>query len=442
MSTGASSAGLSALYPHIVNRLSHGELFKTVAVLGSGPAAPEVEQHLSEETFLVTVNNSWRAAPWYDVLVYSDDLPDASKPSRIELNRRGRSSPQYWTAMQACGGILYCGATLAFAAGYWVLHNLPSSQVSYFASDMTYGSGPTHFYGNGSPDPLRTDISLQDIVAKGLRLFYFGLRHNCLLLNASAATETRLPFPRVRSGRSLRTNVMQLLYRTLQTELESMESVAREALALEAAAPFDARVADYSTLMASEVAWSHAASVDAAWRRLAPLVERIGPRVELVFAELPDESSFGDRGLETARKVKKPRAPTEECMAACGALLDARSVMTREVEKAQGAKLELEAKVEELEERTRELGERASRVERELLNANATVDRKAELFREASEELERLRRDYDVLDRSAGITAVRALKKLPWLYPAFLAAKRRFGRATASGEMGPPGIGR
>lgn len=404
-------SAVSALYPHVANRLSPGELFKTVAVLGSGPAAPDVMQHLAPETVLVAVNNAWRAVPRYDALIYSDDLPEASKPPRCELGTRGRSSPQYWPAMQASGGLLYCGATMAFAAGYWVIHNLPSSQVSFFASDMTYGAGPTHFYGAGRPDPLRVDLSLQDLGAKGLRLFYFGLTRNCLLLNASAAPETQLPFPRVRSGRSLRKNVMADLVDSLEESLAAMGPAAAEALELEASAPFDARVPDYYRWSDSEAAWAHAAKVDAAWRKLAPFVERVGARVELAFADGPE--------AEAGRSTLPSSA---ECAPACGAVAELKRRAAEELELVKAQKVEVEARASAVEDALRG-------AEHELESARRLVEDQALRVDELVAWRDRLQRDYDVLAQSAGMRAVRLLKGLPGLYPAFLAAKRRLGKS-------------
>jgi hypothetical protein len=40
------------------------------------------------------------------------------------LAKKGRSSPQYLPAMNAAGGVVYCGASMAGAAGYWAIRNL------------------------------------------------------------------------------------------------------------------------------------------------------------------------------------------------------------------------------------------------------------------------------------------------------------------------------
>lgn len=177
--------------------------------------------------------------------------------------------------MNACGGLLYCGASMSFAAGYWAIQNLPFSQISFFASDMIYSGEKTHFYGKGQPDPLRRHISLQDLTASTLRLLYFGLCNGCLIVNASAEPETRLAFPRVLDGRTMSINIMALVADELTSVLETMHGPAAAALALEASSPFDPLSADYIPLMRDELAWSHIASVNAYWRQLEPLVARL-----------------------------------------------------------------------------------------------------------------------------------------------------------------------
>lgn len=256
-------------------RLTPREFFKTVVVVGSAPTAPSVARLLGKQTFVVGLNNSWRALPRYDAFVYADDLPPESKPGPEDVARKGRSAPQYYPAMEASGGILFCGASTGFAAGYWVAHTMPFSQVSYFAADMTYSNRQSHFYGKGSPDPLRKDLSLQDLPAKSLRLYYFGLTRGSLFLNASAEPETRLAFPRVTSGLSVSKNVMGEVLDALFEETETAKKEAAEALALEKDVPFDATVSDYWRYADDQKAWAYVARINAAWHALEASVRRV-----------------------------------------------------------------------------------------------------------------------------------------------------------------------
>lgn len=268
------------LFPFCRRTLAPEELFKTVAVLGSGPSAKELSGKAGDETIVLAVNNAWRAFPGYSYLVYSDNLPAEGKPAPLELSRRGISSPQYWPAMAAHGGLLYCGATMGFAAGYWALTAFPYAQISFFAADMVYEGSQTHFYGQGAPDPLRRDLTLQDLQAKSLRLFYLGLERGCLFLNASASASSRLGFPRDRSGRCLRVNVLGGLFETLETALEAMRPLARRALELESNPAFDWHEPNYGRYQEDPAAWAHLAEVDRRWRALEPLVTELEPALQ------------------------------------------------------------------------------------------------------------------------------------------------------------------
>ncbi|MBL9037715.1 MAG: hypothetical protein JNG84_04290 [Archangium sp.] len=272
------------LLPLMAPRLSGTELFKTVAVLGSGPQAGELASLRGDDTIVAVMNNAWRAVPDWDYWLYADDFPEEGKPAPELRARRGRSSPQYWPAIEAHGGLVLCGATMAYATGYWALHTMPFSQVSFFATDMTYSGAKTHFYGQGAPDPLRRDVTLQDHEAKGLRLQYFALRASCLFLNASNAEETRLVVPRIRSGVSLRRNVAAEVMPTLRELLRAMDDAATPALQLERATPASWRVPNYGLIMNEPGLWSHTAAVDARWRALKPMSDALAQQVEAAFA--------------------------------------------------------------------------------------------------------------------------------------------------------------
>ena len=73
-----------------------------------------------------------------------------------------------------------------FTAGchgiFWMRFGLPAS-------------GPTHFYGQGTPDPLRDDVTLQSLEAKSARLQLVVAARGCACVNISE-DESRLVFPR------------------------------------------------------------------------------------------------------------------------------------------------------------------------------------------------------------------------------------------------------
>jgi hypothetical protein len=89
---------------------------------------------------------------------------------------------------------------MAFTAGYWALHALHPRVIAVYGCDMHYpASGPTHFYGQGSPDPLRQDITLRSLEAKAARLMVLAARQGCAMVNLSTGP-SRLVFPRVSRG--------------------------------------------------------------------------------------------------------------------------------------------------------------------------------------------------------------------------------------------------
>jgi hypothetical protein len=85
---------------------------------------------------------------------------------------------------------------MSLAAGYWAIQNLDGMAIGYYACDLIYKGEVTHFYGTGTPDTLRDDVSLQIIEGKLARLFCWALRRRKLVLNLSEEAETRLIFPK------------------------------------------------------------------------------------------------------------------------------------------------------------------------------------------------------------------------------------------------------
>jgi hypothetical protein len=55
--------------------------------------------------------------------------------------------------------------------------------------------GQTHFYGTGTADPLRPDITLRSLEAKSARLMVLAARQGCAMVNLSTGP-SRLVFPR------------------------------------------------------------------------------------------------------------------------------------------------------------------------------------------------------------------------------------------------------
>ena len=166
-----------------------------VLLLGSGPSAPRAANWpRSPFDRIVAINNAWRIRDDWDDLVYPYDFPSDRMPSKATGNLIDQT--HFLPAQNAFGGFLYGGATMAFTATYWALHTLKPAVIAYLGCDMVYPkTGATHFYGQGTADPLRDDPSLRNLEAKSARAQCFAARQDCRLLNLSTE-ESRLTFPR------------------------------------------------------------------------------------------------------------------------------------------------------------------------------------------------------------------------------------------------------
>lgn len=167
-------------------------------LLGSGPSAVEARAW-SRAPFdrIVAINNAWRVRPDWDDLIYPFDFPDDRMPPARAPQQRFIDERDFVPANNAYGGFLYAGATMAFTATYWALHELKPRVIAYFGCDMVYApAGPTHFYGAGTADPLRADPSLASLEAKSARARVLAARQGCALVNLSRGP-SRLIFERV-----------------------------------------------------------------------------------------------------------------------------------------------------------------------------------------------------------------------------------------------------
>ncbi|MBC7284064.1 hypothetical protein [Hoeflea sp.] len=167
-------------------------------ILGSGPSAPRLRTWPKPDNVrLVAINNAWRARPDWDYLVHAGDFPASRMPERLEPGQRVSSHESYVPAQNSYGGFVYGGGTMAFTAGYWALAVLKPDILAYYACDMTYCGNVTHFYGEGTADPLRPDVTLQSLEAKSIRLLALAARQGCACINLSTEPSSRLSFPRV-----------------------------------------------------------------------------------------------------------------------------------------------------------------------------------------------------------------------------------------------------
>ena len=170
-------------------------------VIGSAPdAVIAKEWNLSAFTHRVAINNSWQITSNWDYLVYPDDFsPDRLPSPPLRSNQAFITSNEFVPEQNRLGGFVYAGGTMAFTAAYWTLGALKPNLIAFLGCDMIYAAGhgeSNHFYGHGTSDPLRADITLQSLEAKSARFMSIANSLNCAVVNLSELPESRLLFPR------------------------------------------------------------------------------------------------------------------------------------------------------------------------------------------------------------------------------------------------------
>lgn len=167
-------------------------------MLGSGPNVVQVaDWPRAPFDRIVAINNAWAVRDDWDDLVYPEDFDRARLPAQTTPAQRLIEADAFVPAQNHYGGFVLSGGTMAFTAAYWALRDLSPRVLAFLGCDMVYPSDkPTHFYGTGTPDPLRDDLSLRDLEAKSARLAMIAAAQGCACVNLSQSDESRLVFPR------------------------------------------------------------------------------------------------------------------------------------------------------------------------------------------------------------------------------------------------------
>lgn len=176
--------------------------FNKVLIVGSAPDAVRAAHWDSSSfTHILVINNAWKACPSWTSLIYPEDFPLDRQPKAHEREgKRVVTADEFVPIQNTFGGFVYAGGTMAFTAGYWALGALKPDVMAYIGCDMCYDTIPgqaTHFYGSGTADPLRSDVTLQSLEAKSLRLMALASLNGCSVLNLSTLDRSRLCFPRM-----------------------------------------------------------------------------------------------------------------------------------------------------------------------------------------------------------------------------------------------------
>jgi hypothetical protein len=171
---------------------------KVVLIIGSGVDALRAQSW--DRAFfqdIVAINNAWQIRPDWSYLIHPEDFPKHKLPIEVATGIQTIvTAPDYVPIQNTFGGFVYAGATMAFTAGYWALGALKPDIIAFIGCDMVYPSnGSTHFYGKGTADPLRNDITLQSLEAKSVRLLHAAVSANCVCINLSSEPHSRLVFP-------------------------------------------------------------------------------------------------------------------------------------------------------------------------------------------------------------------------------------------------------
>lgn len=168
-----------------------------VLLLGSGPNVVRCRDWpRAPFDKIVAINNAWQVRPDWDHLVYPEDFPADRRPTNLTSGQSTITAEDFVPAQNAYGGFVYGGGTMAYTAAYWVLHALRPKVIACLGCDMVYPkTTQTHFYGKGTADPLREDITLRSLEAKSARILALAARQGCAMINLSR-DESRLTYPR------------------------------------------------------------------------------------------------------------------------------------------------------------------------------------------------------------------------------------------------------
>jgi hypothetical protein len=170
-----------------------------ILILGSAPDALRARDFpRAGVDRIVAINNAWAVRPDWDALIRPSDFPAERMPPARPAGAREIGHEDYVPAVNAFGGFVFGGGTMAFTAGYWALQAFRPRLIAYLGCDMDYSdAGATHFYGRGRADPLRPDPTLRSLEAKAARLQTLAAERGCAVVNLSIRPMSRLTFPRL-----------------------------------------------------------------------------------------------------------------------------------------------------------------------------------------------------------------------------------------------------
>ena len=163
-----------------------------ILIIGSAPSAIIANSwDLGIFNRIVAINNAWKISPLWTNSIFPEDFPIENRPVP-NSKQNVHSASEYVHAQNKFGGFVYAGGTMAFTAAYWSLHTFAPSIIAYLGCDMIYSGSKTHFYGQGTPDPLRNDKTLKNLRAKSARFEAMASQLKCTVLNLSTLPKSNL----------------------------------------------------------------------------------------------------------------------------------------------------------------------------------------------------------------------------------------------------------
>lgn len=168
-----------------------------VLIMGSGPNVVACRDWPRDPfDHIVAINNAWQVRADWDFLIHPEDFPNDRKPAAVSEQQKVVTAADYVPLQNSRGGFVYAGGTMAFTAAYWALAALKPKVMAFIGCDMVYPAhSNTHFYGSGTADPLRHDVTLRSLEAKSARFMVLAAHDGCAVVNLSDQ-QSRLVYPR------------------------------------------------------------------------------------------------------------------------------------------------------------------------------------------------------------------------------------------------------
>jgi hypothetical protein len=125
-----------------------------VIVVGSGPSGWAIKDWDLSEHYVIAINHAWQLTPFWTHLIHPDDYYGPF-PESLNQIQQIVGSEKYLKDNLKFGNQEWRGNCMLYNALYYALHFHPNT-IGTIGADLYYpADGPTHFYGNGTPDPMR-----------------------------------------------------------------------------------------------------------------------------------------------------------------------------------------------------------------------------------------------------------------------------------------------